>query len=727
MKPKFLQRVTQAYNVLRPTRNSGSLRAARDFLRFGSGRDMRADWSQVIMAPQDNYTGYMYGAIDIRAVSSTKIGEYYLKTKAKPEVAEQAKKKEEEVVHPYIELIDESKTFSNFDFWYDNSTYLDLMGCAYILVIRNVNKGLVGNIQEFKILKPYFVQRIFDANTKELLGYKEHKGGMVRDIPKEMIIPIIKLHPFSHDETYSTADAAKDHQFTLKSAGDYTRSAIRGNTNAPGIIGTDRELEGEELANFKSRVMGHVKGEPLFAGGKGALTWQDMQVDLNKAALKDVNSISLNNLISVTGASKTMLGIEESGTTKDTSKTQKDNFIDYRSIPIVQKIIDALNQDYKNYYPNDYAKTKFKMYIDNPLLSDRDSELKDVDIRSRKQEVYNTLVNKGYDHEIAAKYAEGTATLMELGEPTNEPIQVGIPENQAAILLKQEKNELTIKHEVESTPKEPLEVVDNQADTGLLRTTQASLQNSIVNIDERMIAEISQRLGKVENDLKETDLLTERQRKEYENELELVLMGFYGIILPLFAYNVLSKRAESYGKLVPFKMNNEVRSFIKDIASKAARSHIETTLDSVYKFAQEQALKGVGRDQIVRDIINKYGAEISKSRASLIAQTETNRAFTMSQFQADKQFIKQGGYEGQAYKQWVTRSDNPCGICLNLASQPPIPFDQNFADIGDELTGTELKDGKTIVRKMTVGFADLEAGNAHPRCFCDYDLIIREN
>jgi len=696
-----------------PTTKNAALGEARAFLKYGNQRNMTADWSQVLMSDEDNYTGFLYGALDIRAVSATKIGEYYVKTTANFKTLQEAKKKEEVITHPYYDLINNSTNFSNFDFWYDNVTYVDLKGVSYVMAIRTIGtNGVLGRVQEFKLLNPFQVQRIFDSKG-ELQGYREYRGGMVRDIPKELIIPIINLNPFDQTKLWSLADAAKDNQFTLKTANDYTRLSIRNNVNAPGIISTDRELEGEDLKNFRARVMGHEKGEPLFGGGAGAIKWEDMQSDLNKAALDKVNSISINSLIAVTGASKTMLGIEESGTTRDTSTTQKDNFIEYRTMPAVQKIVDALNLDYQRNYSADYDRWGYKMFIDNPLGSDHDAELKDIEIRDKKEELYLDLVNKGYDREVAAKYTEGEITLIELGEPTNEPKTTETPENQATILLKQNKKE----HVCETNALTP----DSE---GEIQNVQASLQNSIINLDERLLADVANKIGQVKNDFdSEDDIIAERKKQEYISELTLLLVGFYGIIIPLVASNVLSKRAASGGGLVAFTMNNEVRTYIKTTAGKAALSHITTTVDSMYKYAQQQALAGQPRDVIARNIINKYGAEISKSRAVTIARTEANRAFTMSQYMADKQFLKSEGLTERAYKQWVTRNDNPCAFCQELASQPPIPFVENFADIGDELTGTEERDGKTVVKKMTVTYADLEAGNAHPNCGCTYTLV----
>lgn len=711
---KIQQRFKGAINAFRGDVNkNAALAEARSFLKYGNGQRMTPDWSQVIMSDEDNYTGYMYGAIDIRAVAATKLGEYNLATKASDAIMKSAKEKDEVIVHPYIELIEESDDFSDFDFWYDNATYLDLKGVAYIMAVRNIAaNGYVGKIQSFKILSPFDVQRIFDQKTGELIGYREYRNGMSRDIPKDMIIPVIKLNPFDKTKVFSMTDAAKDHQFTIKTANDYTRSAIRNNQNAPGIISTDAVLEGEQLQNFKDRVMGRVKGEPIFGGGAGSIEWQDMQSDLNKSALTDVNSISLQNIIAVSGASKTMLGWEESGTTRDTSLVQKANFIEYRAMPLVQKIIDALNQDYKTHYKAEYARTKYKIYIDNPLGSDREAEKKDIEIRTSKEELYSTLVDKGYDRELAARYADGEITLIELGEPTNEPKQPEIKEET----------------DTEEAPQEEMNAYKeykNQVESGLLNQTQSSLQNTIVNIDERIVAEAAKNVQKVRNELEtEEEVVSKKQKAEYERELNTALFAFYSIIIPLYAYNTLSERAETYGKLVSFKTNNQVRNYIKMIAAKAAESHTNTTVTALAEFARKEALKGRSRDVIATNLVNKFGEEVSKSRAVLIARTETNRAFTMSQYQADLQFIKGGGFSGKAYKQWVTRGTNPCEFCQAMEAKGKIPFSEPFASVGDELTATAEIDGKTVVRKQTVGFVDADAGNLHPNCSCSYELII---
>ena len=412
-----------AFNGLETQKNSSS--EASNFLRYGNrNKAMLQDWSQVEMSDKDMYTGYSYAAIKKRANRASALGKKFLYTEGTKAVQEAAKEKGEELEHPYLKLIKKSKLFTQRKFWHDISTYLDLEGVYYLMAVRAVSENKdgsprIGEIQEFKMLNPYFVSRIIRESDGTVGAYLEQKNGLYREIPKEMIIEIRLLNPFDNDKAFSMTDAAKEAQFTMKQANDYTRSSIKGNINAPGAISTDVVLDDHVFDNFIARVQSHEKGEPLFGNGSGAINWTSMQVDLDKAALDKINEIHRSVLFAVSGTSKTTLGIEESGTTRDTSQVQKDNFTEDAVMPQVEDIIDALNLDYRKYYP-EWDKNEYEIVLDNPLESDRESELKDIEIRQAELDLREDLVAKGYEYEIAARYAHGEISLEELGEPTME-------------------------------------------------------------------------------------------------------------------------------------------------------------------------------------------------------------------------------------------------------------------------------------------------------------------
>lgn len=387
------------------------------FLRYGSRKTMPSTWSTPEISDQDFYTGYGFAVINKRANRSVVLGKKFLYTDAKEEIIKKANEEGTRVIHPYLDLIRSSTDFSERDFWYDISTYLDLEGIYYLMAVRTVTTtGKVGNIQKFVLLNPYNIRPVVNSKG-ELGGYSEIYSNKQRDIPKEMIIPIKLLNPFKNDQAYSLADAARDSQFTMKQANDFAREAIDGNLNAPGILSSSIELPDDQFDNFVERVKHHGRGEPLFGNGAGTINWEDMQTDLDKAALDKINNINRDALIAVSGTSKTGMGIEESGTGREVSRTQKDDFTENAVMPQIENIIDALNLDYRKYYSDRYKSNGYTIVLDNPLETDRDAEQKDVEIRDSQFALLQQLLDAGYSYDVAAKYAKGLIEVTDIGKP----------------------------------------------------------------------------------------------------------------------------------------------------------------------------------------------------------------------------------------------------------------------------------------------------------------------
>lgn len=391
-----------------------------EFLRYGSRPKMALNIDDAVLTDEDMYTGYGYAIIERRANRAVVLGTEYTYTKT-------TKKDGKSVEHPYLTLINDSLEQTAEDFWYEYSRYMDLEGVFYILVVRTITgqrqrNGFtkVGNIQSAEMLNPYQVRRVFNQKG-ELGGYVESRDGLQRDIPKEMIIEVIKKNPVDRKKSFSMADAASDAQFVLKQAADYSRKSIRNNINAPGLISSDVIMDDYDFENFKSRIQNHTQGEPLFSNGDGAIKYHDTSVDLNKAALPTINSDNRDQLIAVGGTSKNQLGLDQSGTGRETAGVQKDDFTENAVMPMVKKMIGALNMDYKRYYPEDFAKFGYEIALKNPLSTDYDNKIKELEVSQQQITFKNTLIAAGYEADIATQFVMGEIDLAALGMPTLEP------------------------------------------------------------------------------------------------------------------------------------------------------------------------------------------------------------------------------------------------------------------------------------------------------------------
>lgn len=394
---------------------------ANQFLRFGARPKMALNIDDAVLTDEDMYTGYGYTIIERRANRAVVLGTEYTYTKT-------TKKNDgKQVEHPYLKLINDSLDFSAEDFWYEYSRYMDLEGVFYILAVRGIAKNKqsngwtkVGNIQKMELLNPYKVKRVFNQQG-ELGGYVETREGEQREIPVEMIIEVIKKNPVNRKLPFSMADAASDAQFVLKQAADYQRKSIRNNINAPGLITSDIIMEDHDFENFKERVRNHTSGEPLFGNGPSAISYHDTSIDLNKSALKDVNEGNRDMLISVGGTSKNQLGLDQSGTGRETAGVQKDDFTENAVMPMVKKMIGALNMDYKRYYPEDFKAYGYEIALNNPLSSDFANTLLEVQVNQQQLAFVHTLVAAGYEYEIATQFVTGEIDLHALGLPTMQP------------------------------------------------------------------------------------------------------------------------------------------------------------------------------------------------------------------------------------------------------------------------------------------------------------------
>lgn len=405
-----------------PKTDNSVFKSARDFLRYGNREKLYPDWSDVKMPDSDMYRGYSYAVIQKRSNKVATLAKNNLSTWAKPEVVDAFQDKDETVLHPYLKLIEDSTEFSEKQFWKNISIYLDLAGRYYLGVIRNQivpsNPNLpviTTDATRFVLLNPYEIRRVIDKD-KNVAGYIERKkDGRYREWPKHQIIEMRELNPFDPENSqWAMTDAAKEAVYTINQSSDYTRQSLHGNIEAPGIITTDVLLSDQDFANFRARVTQHQKGEPLFGNGTGAIKWDAMQIDLDKAALMDINEINRTTLFAVSGTSKTSLGIEQSGTTRETARVQSEQFIADTAQPRLEDIVDFLNLDYKKNYFNEYKKTGYYIEVKSAVGRDYDTEQKATALKQSQFQLAMQLMQAGYTEQSAYQFAEGEIDFGDL-------------------------------------------------------------------------------------------------------------------------------------------------------------------------------------------------------------------------------------------------------------------------------------------------------------------------
>jgi hypothetical protein len=149
----------------------------------------------------------------------------------------------------------------------------------------------------------------------------------------------------------------------------------------------------------------------------------------------------------------------------------------------------------------------------------------------------------------------------------------------------------------------------------------------------------------------------------------------------MIAEGDISRIAAAVAKKYPDVTAEQLKASVREAAKGGkSDSEIAQALRAKYKDAdfedllagvREAALKGAEHDQLLKAIRQEYN-HVSQTRAKVIAKSETNRAFNLSQFQADRQFLEQNGWTAQAYKRWICRGPSPCMFAW--PSSPKVPF-----------------------------------------------------
>lgn len=836
------ERIINALGGVEQPKQKNSV-TGHEFLKKGNrykGNDiLLPSWDEVKISREDEYRGYAYAVIQKRGNKVATLARDNLKTWVNAETLDIYQQHDSTPTHPYLRLIEDSTKFTEKRFWKDISIYLDLCGVYYLGVVRNViqskNPEKFPNIYsdptEFVMLNPYEVHRVVN-NDGEIGGYIERKlDGRERIWGPHQIIEIKELNPFDQDKTWSIMDASKDSVYTLQQSSDYARQALNGNLDAPGIISTDVILEDEDFANFRERVRQHRRGEPIFGNGAGAITWTNTQVNLDQAALPSINEIYRTTLFAVSGTSKTSLGIEQSGTTRETARVQNENFAQDTALPRLEDIIDYLNLDYKQKYHANYLKTGYTIEVSSISGTDYTTEQQATALRNAQFTLSQDIIYAGYTEESARQYAMGDIELTELeqseapqapgdlngGDDESNPPEPETPPEQPQTEMEipetseQSDDETNAIKEIEglephqdlkqngAEAKDPKELegleethicdedespeIDfyenklTEDDNKTLNKAYSKLLREIKNVQQDAIDYSIENI--TANSFEENDLIKQEQKQGLIARLTNAFSNYWMLLFPMFAGTLIGRRNQEFNADYSFKFTNDLQNTVDDNAMRVAEGHIHTIFDDIlessnnaytevveneaaklivdaydnspekfspwfskkptekqalkairttdileknrkiYEKANKLASEGFDRAHIVNAIRKEY-KHLSQERAVLIARNETSRAFTHSQYDADLQFLKSIGKLDNAYKELYSRSGNPCEYCSALIAQGPIPFTNNFLDLGETITVEE--NGK--VKNFTANYEEIKAGVLHPNCNCAYRLVF---
>lgn len=402
------------------------------WLRSSRKGAMFNNTSEVAIEPQHLYRGYGYGIV--RAVVNAGIltAEENIRTTCSSLQREILAENDDQIEHPYKKLWQNSPYFSEYDFWKKYLTYIQLKGEFYIYMNRKPlagatryrpgTKNLMTQTAYMKIISPYEMEPYeYDDEGNVTVWRRTIKRhgtatkDLVQKIPAYQIIRVSEFDPWDEFKPYSLLDATKENLFTLENAQDYTRHALVNNINAPGLLAVDGEFQTqEEFDNYVAMLQNHAEGELVIAAGNAKTTYQDMNQNLDGASQEKIRGLERDEMLVTAGVSKSVLGVETSGLTRDVASIQKLTFIERTVVPYIRLMIETLNYDYRTNYAGDFIINKYILHVTTPSIGDKTQELKELEVREEEYNMVQRYVERGYTPKSAAQYVRGEIDVEQL-------------------------------------------------------------------------------------------------------------------------------------------------------------------------------------------------------------------------------------------------------------------------------------------------------------------------
>lgn len=620
---------------------------ANDFLRRGAVKALQRLDQDKKYDPEATIKGYLYAALNFRKENFAEYAEANI-------VCEDVHN--EGLHHPYLDLIENSKVEDEYEFWRDLINDYDMTGEAFIFILRRVvykEDSVPGKKREIEhIGMPTAIEQI-DAKrmtilrnaNNEIVGYRERlNSNQVRDFLPEQIIRIYNKHPLDPDRVLSIFDACKDYQYTINKGSEFTQAALLNNTNTPGIVSTETTMTQEEYDNLVARLNGHEPGKWIVTDGASKLNYTAMDQKLDSIAMPDLTEVNRQTIFAVTGTSKTILGIEESGTTRDTAKVQDAKFIKKTIRPLVKRFISALNYDYRVNYPEQYKLNQLKLVLKNGTDPEEDVQL----YNAQKTLFDDTMeiVYSGYDAESAERFMNGDIDFTELKLDGNDADEIddesedkdgnpnpdgddnpdgdggGDSPSSNNGLTEQELEQVDIENQTSHIHDDT--ITDNYVDKALQQyiqdgemseygkmvKTQAikaknDLLKTIRKVQLEAVKEANMRLEV--NNFDYSDIRTKDEEKNLFDKLFNALKKYWLFMIPLIGRERLLENKAQLGLDADVNLlgTRAVQDYVKEISKKEANSHIDTIYNSILE-ASNKAFEKASEELFAEEYLKNY-------------------------------------------------------------------------------------------------------------------------
>ncbi len=652
----------------------GKKSALIDLLHFASGSGDR----RVI----EYYQSIVFACISIIAKSFAKIEWQLYQLKKNKEVVEIEE-------HPLLELISKfNSRFTKFDSLEMTAIYYLLYGKAPWLV-----KGKGKYPEEIEVLLPtkLSIVKKDENNNPVIWRYQNEARGEI--IPAENIIYIRNPHPADPSEGLSVLEAVKITADTDYYAQRWNRNLMKNDASPSLAVETSQVLDEEQyqltLKKLEERLGGGFENAGKITLLMGGTTIKNLGIPPKDLEFMAGRRLNWDEIMAIFNVPKILLGLE-SGYNRATAEAAERTFLRYTIEPLVEKIIQQLNEFLVPKFGEDLW-LSFKPLV----MQDRQELIEELDKGYNKWLTPNEVRQElGYEEIKGGDYIYLPLTMMaQMGGTKKEAVIKLEKKYKSGLNLKIQdeirKKILARKNKTEKIAKEISEKIEKKISEKhkvvLTLNGKTELKENLIKIDEdkkldwwKMTAEIGEKAKKSFEDkliklfARQRDVILENLKKRNKKDLatdvmfdkneeikatiEIIKPELFSLVMAgaATASDLFDREPVDIGKIP------KVAEWIEKISKKYSKEITETTYERTIEELREGIENGEGIYELGNRIEDLYET-MAPNRADLIARTESARAMTAGQAYAYEEY-------GVKELEWYANPD-ACELCIYLSGQ----------------------------------------------------------
>lgn len=660
--------------------------------------------------PDESYFGMVFAAVQRRAVA---VADYILENMETQRngVAVVVERKDDN--HPYINLLKKNPEFSFYELLQLTSIMLDLTGDSFLGVNRGVRNLKAGGVQVFKTkgfdpLRSYYVTPKVDLDNNLVhWEYRKPKSHIKVTYLPEQMIHIKEVSPFEEILGFGLLDAAQVSAYLDREASEHTAGALKNNLSVAGVLDLDNSVDADVWQNFQQSVDDKYtgkrgSGKPILSNGSG-VSFTEMRYDLNKMALETIKNLSREEINAVFGVSKTLLGIEQSGVTRESSKVQRELFNENHVKPRARKIIEALNRDYARF------SGKFTT-LEIGFKEDADPE-KEI-LKHQSEAVKLDNARKYYELGVSREYIQREVLKIE---------EENIFDHEPVFNKEQE---VVLAPRTQSAEKTTNKVAKESFNDVIQNGFKPAQYNLIIDAQDQLRKDVQKwqksYLSMYLKSLTATNELDTKQENDLIEDLAKAMSAFNNSIYPLMLKQHGQDNANRFAKkYVETLVKPAHKSSITKRANIIARSHNQTVADQLERLIINAEENGYTRSRVAKEVRDLFANKINTAQATRIAVTETSHAYNETRHIENLDFINRHELQSAKYV-WRVNSSNPDAVCQAL-NGTEIPVEGKYYRPGGSVTAVS-SDGKEV--KLSTWEHSTGRPPVHPNCMCSVDLQL---